>query len=248
MPDSAWSEDSGTLYVTSTNRAYKDMWLTAVDASTGSHEVLAHETGKTYVEMAHGSRLDPASWYVFGDGDVLETPFERWHTLFVRAVDNEGTPDPTPDYRSFNATNFAPTVSLREPVRAGQIFTGPPVVVFNWDGADPQGDYTNIDPVSQDGFESGWARIDMYAFPVANNGVVFDDIDLRDPLGYDTGYDGTTQFGLPVTGFWAFEAQNGFIDDGAGGTALANYGGLFNHRATFCFAGPDCRDDFLGND
>ncbi|MCA9738516.1 MAG: prolyl oligopeptidase family serine peptidase, partial [Gemmatimonadetes bacterium] len=71
LPDSAWSEDGSTLYVTSTTRAYKDMFLTAVDVNTGQHRQLAHETSKTYVEMSHGSRLDPASWYVFGDGNVL---------------------------------------------------------------------------------------------------------------------------------------------------------------------------------
>lgn len=70
-PDSAWSEDGSTLYVTSTTRAYKDMVLAAVDPDTGQDRVLAHETGKTYVEMSHGRRLDPAMWYVFDSGRVL---------------------------------------------------------------------------------------------------------------------------------------------------------------------------------
>ena len=90
IPDSAWSEDSNTLFVSSTNRAYKDMWLSAVDAATGSQRVVAHEQGKTYVEMAHGSRLDPASWYVFGDGDVLWwSQRDGWAHLYVMGPDGE---------------------------------------------------------------------------------------------------------------------------------------------------------------
>ncbi len=101
-----------------------------------------------FVTRADTLRRDPQPGEGETGGDVLETPFERWHTLFVRAVDNEGTPDPTPEYRSFNAVNFAPTVALRKPVRPGQTFTGPPVVVFNWDGADPLGDGTVLEPVA----------------------------------------------------------------------------------------------------
>ena len=84
VPDSAWSDDSSTLYVSSTNRAYKDMWLSAVDAATGSSRVISHETGKTYVEMAHGSRLDPASWYVFDNDEVLWwSQRDGWAHLYI---------------------------------------------------------------------------------------------------------------------------------------------------------------------
>ncbi len=71
LPDSTWSEDGSALYVTSTDRGYKNMWLHEVDPTTGSARLLARETGKTYVEMAQGSRLDPASWHVFENGEVL---------------------------------------------------------------------------------------------------------------------------------------------------------------------------------
>jgi hypothetical protein len=37
--------------------------------------------------------------------------------------------------------------------------------------------------------------------------------------------------GLPVTGFWAEQFQNGFLTDADGNTVLANYGGLFGHKA-----------------
>lgn len=69
--------------------------------------------------------------------ELRDRAFERWHTFFVRAVDNEGLPDPTPDYRSFNAHTLAPIVFLGAPVRTGEEFRAPPVTIFNWDGADP---------------------------------------------------------------------------------------------------------------
>jgi len=70
-PDSAWSDDSRTLYVSSMTRAYKDAYLTAVDATSGDARVLAHERARTYFELSHGRRLTPASWYVLGNGDLL---------------------------------------------------------------------------------------------------------------------------------------------------------------------------------
>ncbi len=89
-PDSAWSDDGSTLYVSSTNRGYKDMWLTAVDANTGSSRVLAHESGKTYVEMSHGARLTPAQWYVFDSGDVLWwSQRDGWGHLYLLGPDGE---------------------------------------------------------------------------------------------------------------------------------------------------------------
>lgn len=90
VPDSAWSDDGGTLYVASTDRAYKNMWLSAVDAATGESRVLAHETSKTYVEMGHGNRLTPSSWYVFGNGDVLWwSQRDGWAHLYRLGPDGE---------------------------------------------------------------------------------------------------------------------------------------------------------------
>ena len=75
--------------------------------------------------------------------------FERWHTFFVRAVDNEGLVDPTPDYRSFNSRNLAPVVRLDPPVSwANSEFRGPPTIVFNWSGSDPLGDRDEIEPIA----------------------------------------------------------------------------------------------------
>ena len=88
VPDSAWSDDGATLYVTSTDRGYKNMWLTAVNVNTGAERILAHETGKTYVEMGHGTRLDPASWYVFQNDDVLWwSQRDGWAHLYMLGAD-----------------------------------------------------------------------------------------------------------------------------------------------------------------
>lgn len=75
--------------------------------------------------------------------------FERWHTFFVRSVDNEGREDPTPDFRSFNAKTLAPEVFLKPPISANAPeFAGPRVIVFNWDGIDPVGDNTTQAPIA----------------------------------------------------------------------------------------------------
>jgi hypothetical protein len=75
--------------------------------------------------------------------------FERWHTFFVRAVDNEGAIDVTPQYRSFNSTTLAPDVWLLPPVDPLQAqFSGPRVIVFNWNGNDPVGDGSDLQPIA----------------------------------------------------------------------------------------------------
>jgi hypothetical protein len=60
------------------------------------------------------------------------------------------------------------------------------------------------------GIEAGWARIDWYTA----------DTDHEDYAGL---------LGLPVTGYWAVQYQNGFLGTPEAGV-LANYGGLFEHR------------------
>jgi len=79
---------------------------------------------------------------------VRTTTFERWHTFFIRAVDNEGIEDVTPEYRSFNSRTIAPTVELLPPISEGLVFTGPRTIVFNWNGSDPIGDGNSIEPVA----------------------------------------------------------------------------------------------------
>ncbi|MGI9289780.1 MAG: hypothetical protein ACR2QG_00725 [Gammaproteobacteria bacterium] len=120
--------------------------------------------------------------------------------------------------------------------------------VLRFGAADEAGDtteilgssnFTNVDG----GYAAGWARIDLLEYPYDESGNgVFDSTRFRDYLGYDTGFvEGARQYGLPVTGFWVFESENNFLGDGA--ATVANYGGIWNHKATRCFAGSECRDD-----
>ncbi len=133
-----------------------------------------HATDSVFVTLADTLRRDPRPDDGESPRDVFDHPFERWHTFFVRAVDDEGLFDATPDYLSFNAVNFAPTVRLRPPVRAGVIFESPTAVFFSWSGEDPLGDGDVTTPVASrwvivpSGFESGsytaWPE-SLYALP-----------------------------------------------------------------------------------
>lgn len=65
--------------------------------------------------------------------------FDRWHTFFVRAVDNEGAIDETPDVRTFQAFTAAPVLAILEPALFGDAPALPRTVVMHWDGYDPIG-------------------------------------------------------------------------------------------------------------
>jgi hypothetical protein len=76
---------------------------------------------------------------IFPDGTVeIDSLFRDFHTLFVRAVDNEGMEDPSPDRISFNSTTITPeTVILRGP----RDFTvTAKTVIFEWEGRDQDGE------------------------------------------------------------------------------------------------------------
>jgi hypothetical protein len=86
------------------------------------------------------------------------------------------------------------------------------------------------------GFESGWARINLFEYRVDDNstalpgqpdGVITETDTLR--TRFPLGAGGDALVGLPVTGFAVQRFQNGFLD---GGSTLANYGGIFNHKST----------------
>ena len=75
------------------------------------------------------------------------------------------------------------------------------------------------------GFESGWARLDLWdaTWDADESGVIEDDeVVFRDSLG---GLNG-----LPVTGFAVQRFENAFLGDGS--NVLANYGGIFGHKGT----------------
>lgn len=87
--------------------------------------------------------------------------------------------------------------------------------------------FHNIDNTNaQLGFESGWARLQLDDYPYdANENGVIDGNEAalsRDELG--------GLQGLPVTGFAVQRFQNAFLGNGA--DVLANYGGIFQHKAT----------------
>jgi hypothetical protein len=75
--------------------------------------------------------------------------FERWHTFFVRAVDDRGAFDASPEYVSFNARTLAPEVDLHPPVDPTDDFLWAPAsITFTWDGRDPIGDSTDRPPIA----------------------------------------------------------------------------------------------------
>ncbi|NNJ65488.1 MAG: hypothetical protein HKP16_07970 [Xanthomonadales bacterium] len=77
------------------------------------------------------------------------------------------------------------------------------------------------------GNESGWVRLNFSY-----------NVDLKDGLGkFERRQDRNGMVGLPVTGFTAEQYENGFL---AGGSVLANYGGLFQHKASVRRIAPNC--------
>jgi len=77
------------------------------------------------------------------------------------------------------------------------------------------------------GVESGWVKINFSY-----------NVDLKDGLGkFERHQDRNGLVGLPVTGFTAEQYENGFLE---GGSVLANYGGLFQHKASVRRISPNC--------
>jgi hypothetical protein len=90
-------------------------------------------------------------------------------------------------------------------------------------GAVPYDNGTQFKPIY-----NGWARIDWN--PVGDavlceSGACWDIV--RDNRVYNDNWIGLV--GMPVTGFWAEEFENGFLGT-PGAQVLANYGGLFQHK------------------
>jgi hypothetical protein len=82
--------------------------------------------------LADTLRADPR-------GDIGRGEFDRWSSFFVRAVDNEGAVDATPDYRTFFAYTLAPRLDLVGPAVTGTVATVPRTFVMNWNGVDSIG-------------------------------------------------------------------------------------------------------------
>ena len=90
------------------------------------------------VLVADTLRADPA-------GDIGDGKFDRWHTFWVRSVDNEAGFDQTPAKVTFSAFTKAPEMWMNSPVVAAQAPMLPSSFVMNWDGADDigSGDFQN---------------------------------------------------------------------------------------------------------
>jgi dipeptidyl-peptidase-4 len=79
--DSVWSDRSDKIYVSHLTRGSKSAYLTEVDATTGQTQVIARDSGKTFVEL---NQRDPVSWYVAGSADDVIWWSERdgWAHLY----------------------------------------------------------------------------------------------------------------------------------------------------------------------
>jgi hypothetical protein len=83
--------------------------------------------------------------------------FDRWHTFYLRAVDNEGAIDETPAFRTFKTFTAAPVLGLLEPTRVGEPAILPRAVVAHWEGYDQIGGGLGSD--EQDPREARWALL-----------------------------------------------------------------------------------------
>ncbi len=112
-------------------------------------DVQAHDS--TFIVSADSipqPEENPAdSIYIYGNRFL----FRAQHTFFIRAVDEEGLCSALPKYRSFTATNIAPTVKIVFPSDLGGVggYDGMPSdIFFRWSGIDSVGDGTVIEPDS----------------------------------------------------------------------------------------------------
>ncbi len=112
------------------------------------------------VAVADTLRADPR-------GDIGDGHFDRWHTLFVRAIDNEGARDASPDSRTFAAFTVAPDLWLLEPALPNpDVVELPRTFVMRWNGVDDIGDGRTQNPVSV-----RWALVSVNAIDVGTERV-----------------------------------------------------------------------------
>ena len=85
--DSTWTDDSESFFVTYSTRASKAAFLARVDAATGTLEILAGDSSKTFVET---NQRDPLSWYVTSDGGDVFWWSERDGWAHIWRHDGDG--------------------------------------------------------------------------------------------------------------------------------------------------------------
>ncbi|NND45793.1 MAG: hypothetical protein HKN58_10765 [Xanthomonadales bacterium] len=225
--------------------AIMNEYATGGDLNGSSEWVLTFPTKNFYVDVAEAPVAPFVSEWSDNDDDGVNDG--ACEPVFLDTIwdQEEDSPSPDPTQPRPPVVSPAPPTEIEgdEPFL---LCYETNIIRF---GADPGAEtevlgstnFTNIDNESL-GFNAGWARIDLFAYPDDfDDDGVFDGINFRPYLGSDHGSDGAQAYGLPVTGFWVFQAQNGFLGDGE--DVLANYGGLWNHKATKCFSGEFCRFD-----
>jgi hypothetical protein len=77
------------------------------------------------------------------DLDIRDQRAFQTHTIFVRAVDEEGGVDPSPAFLSFTATTFVPSINVDRPARLSGYRDAqavPPTVSLGFTGSDPDFD------------------------------------------------------------------------------------------------------------
>ena len=100
----------------------------AVDDARWVRIAVSSRTFVLPADALRGARTDPPPLF-----------FDRWHTFFVRAVDNDGGIDTTPEARTFQAFTEAPTVSMSAPTITSTAAILPHTSVMHWTGIDPIG-------------------------------------------------------------------------------------------------------------
>lgn len=70
--------------------------------------------------------------------EIKDHRFYQYHTLLVRAIDDEGAVDPTPAFITFTSTTIAPTVYVSFPPQIDKrgFFRVPPTATLGWTGED----------------------------------------------------------------------------------------------------------------
>jgi hypothetical protein len=108
-------------------------------------EVVAYEFKWIYEPGRAPAGYDSSLWFRTGRSDstfVVFTPDgAAMPTFVIRAVDDEGAPDPSPARQAFRFRNEAPRVDLvGSPVLPATTF---PVATIRWTASDPDGDIAN---------------------------------------------------------------------------------------------------------
>jgi len=115
---------------------------------------------------------DQDQWQYFYGDEYNHFLFFGQHTLFIRAIDEFGKPDPVPAHRSFTATTIAPTVAISHPKDTGTPGGWenlPPDIFFTWSGNDSVGGGPLV-------IEPDSTRVAI--FPEGDNGI-----DSSQPVG-----------------------------------------------------------------